>query len=239
MIKVTGYKSNNAYTYGLGATVAMEYLLKQREVVEAIILHPNFRSEDTIARIYEICGKDIQVSVEEKPFNILSKKENCFVICVIRKSPEVLCEGNHMVLVNPSNCGNMGTIMRSCLGFGVKDLAVVGKTAADPDDPKTIRASMGARASVRVEVFEQFEEYAERFPSNNLYPFMLDGSTILQETAINKPFSLIMGNEATGLDPVFQNIGQPIRIEHSSDIDSLNITIAASIGLYEATKGCE
>ena len=57
MIKVTGYKSNNAYTYGLGATVAMEYLLKQREVVEAIILHPNFRSEDTIARIYEICGK--------------------------------------------------------------------------------------------------------------------------------------------------------------------------------------
>ena len=67
---------------------------------------------------------------------------------------------------------------------------------------------------------------------------MLDGSTILQETKINKPFSLIMGNEATGLDPAFKDIGRPIRIEHSGDIDSLNITIAASIGLYEATKSC-
>ena len=238
MIKVTSYKSGNEFTYGLGATIAMEYLLKKKDAVRAVILHPDFRSEETIAKINSICGKDIPVSVEAKPFNILSKKENCFVICVIEKKPAPLTDGNHMVLVNPSNCGNMGTIVRSCLGFGVKDIAIVGPKAADPFDPKTIRASMGACASVRIEVFEAFEDYQKRFPSNNLYPFMLDGSTILQETKINKPFSLIMGNEATGLDPAFQNIGRPIRIEHSGDIDSLNITIAASIGLYEATKSC-
>ena len=239
MIKVTSYKSDNIYTYGLGATVAMEYLLKRRDVVKAVILHPGFRSIETIEKIKTICGNDIPVSTEEKPFNILSKKDNCFVIVVIEKKKVQLKDGNHMVLVNPSNCGNMGTIVRSCLGFGVEDLAIVGKTSADPNDPKTIRASMGACASVRIEVFEDFSDYQKRFPHNNLYPFMLDGSTKLQETRINKPFSLIMGNEATGLDPAFKNIGQPIRIEHSSNIDSLNITIAASIGLYEATKSCE
>ena len=239
MIKVTSYKSGNDYSYGLGATIAMEYLLKKKDAVRAVILHPDFRSEDTIAKINSICGKDIPVSVEAKPFNILSKKENCFVICIIEKKNEPIRDGNHMVLVNPSNCGNLGTIVRSCLGFGVKDIAIVGPKAADPFDPKTIRASMGACASVRIEVFGKFEDYQKRFPSNNLYPFMLDGSTILQKTTINKPFSLIMGNEATGLDPEFQNIGKPIRIEHSGDIDSLNITIAASIGLYEATKSCE
>lgn len=238
MIKVTSYKSDNIHTYGLGATVAMEYLLKNRDVVKGIILHPGFRSEETIAKIKDICGNDIPISTEEKPFNILSKKDNCFVICVIEKKKVRLNDGNHMVLVNPSNCGNLGTIVRSCLGFGVQDIAIVGKTAADPFDPKTIRASMGACASVRIEVFNEFSEYAERFSSNNLYPFMLDGSTKLQETTINKPFSLIMGNEATGLNPSFQKIGQPIRIEHTSNIDSLNITIAASIGLYEATKTC-
>lgn len=238
MIKVTSYKSDNIHTYGLGATVAMEYLLKNRDAVKGMILHPGFRSEETIEKIKDICGNDIPVSTEEKPFNILSKKDNCFVICVIEKKKTRLNDGNHMVLVNPSNCGNLGTIVRSCLGFGVKDIAIVGKTAADPFDPKTIRASMGACASVRIEVFDEFLEYAKRFPSNNLYPFMLDGSTKLQETTINKPFSLIMGNEATGLDPSFQKIGQPIRIEHTSNIDSLNITIAASIGLYEATKTC-
>jgi len=239
LIKVNSYKSDNIYTYGLGATVAMEYLLKRRDAVKAVILHPGFRSVETIEKIKTICGNDIPVSTEEKPFNILSKKDNCFVIVVIEKKKVQLKDGNHMVLVNPSNCGNMGTIVRSCLGFGVEDLAIVGKTSADPNDPKTIRASMGACASVRIEVFDDFSDYQKRFPENNLYPFMLDGSTKLQETTINKPFSLIMGNEATGLDPAFKNIGQPIRIEHSSNIDSLNITIAASIGLYEATKSCE
>lgn len=238
MIKVNSYKSDNIYTYGLGATVAMEYLLKRRDAVKAVILHPGFRSVETIEKIKTICGNDIPISTEEKPFNILSKKDNCFVIAVIEKKKVELKDGNHMVLVNPSNCGNMGTIVRSCLGFGVEDLAIVGKTSADPFDPKTIRASMGACASVRIEVFDDFSDYQKRFPHNNLYPFMLDGSTKLQETTINKPFSLIMGNEATGLDPAFKNIGQPIRIEHSSNIDSLNITIAASIGLYEATKTC-
>ncbi len=239
MIKVTSYKRDNIYTYGLGATVAMEYLLKKSEAVKGVILHPGFRSEETISRIRDICGRDIPVSVEEKPFNILSKKDNCFVIVVIEKQDVKITDGNHMVLVNPSNCGNLGTIVRSCLGFGVENIAIVGKTAADPCDPKTIRASMGACASVKMEVFERFEDYAARFPANNLYPFMLDGSTKLQETTIDRPFSLIMGNEATGLDPAFKDIGRPIRIEHSSNIDSLNITIAASIGLYEATKACQ
>ena len=236
MIKVTSYKSSNLHTYGLGATVTMEYLLKDRDAVCGVILHPAFRSEETIEKIRNICGDDIPVSTEEKPFNILSKKDNCYVICVIEKKETHIMDGNHMVLVRPSNCGNLGTIARSCLGFGVKDIAIVDRTSADPFDPRTIRASMGALASVRVEVFEDFEAYAKRFPSNNLYPFMLDGSSSLQETSIAKPFSLIMGNEATGLDPSFKDIGKPVRIDHSSEIDSLNITIAASIGLYEACR---
>ena len=235
---MASYKKDSAETYGLGATVVMEYLLHARKKVEAVILHPQFRSEDTIEKIRSLCGNEIPVSVEEKPFNILSKKENCFVICVIGKKEEHIQKGNHMVLVNPSNAGNMGTIMRSCLGFGVRDLAII-PPAVDHFDPKVIRASMGAAASVRTEVFASFEDYAARFPSNHLYPFMLDGSTKLHETVIERPFSLIMGNEATGLPEEFSKIGRPIRIDHSNAIDSLNITIAASIGLYEATKGID
>lgn len=238
MIRVASYRKDSEETYGLGATVVMEYLLHAKDKVRGVILHPQFRSEETVAKIKALCGDVIPVSVEEKPFNILSKKENCFVICVIEKREEHILKGNHMVLVNPSNAGNMGTIMRSCLGFGVRDLAIV-PPATDHFDPKVIRASMGAAASVRTEVFSSFEEYSARFPENKLYPFMLDGSTKLHETVIEQPFSLIMGNEATGLPSEFSKIGRPIRIDHSNAIDSLNITIAASIGLYEATKGID
>lgn len=125
--------------------------------------------------------------------------------------------------------------MRSCAGFGILDIAVI-PPAVDHFDPKTVRASMGASARVNIEVFETFDKYQERFSENNIYPFMLDGSTLLQDTEINEPFSLVFGNEATGLPTEYSKIGRPVRIEHTSNIDSLNLPIAASIALYASTK---
>lgn len=235
-MKVSRYKKEDEVTYALGATVVMEYLNMAPQLVEGVIMHPAFKSEDTIKKIKDITfNNKIQLSIEEKPFNILSQKENCFVIGVIKKVPGKLSDGNHVVLVNPSNAGNMGTIIRSCAGFGIMDIAVI-TPAVDNFDPKTIRASMGAAARVNIETFSSFDDYQSRFSDNNMYPFMLDGSTLLQETTINEPFSIIFGNEATGLPAQFQQVGQPVRIEHTDNIDSLNLPIAASIALYESTK---
>lgn len=236
-MKVTRYRKEDGITYALGATVVMEYLLHRKDKVLEVIFHPKFNSEDTKEKIRSICtSAGIPVTEEEKPFNILSQKENCFVIGVIGKYDCKLQKGNHVVLVNPSNAGNMGTIMRSALGFGVERIAVI-PPAVDHFDPKTIRASMGAAASVEIEVFDTMEDYLARFPENNCYPFMLDGSVLLQKTELKAPFSLIFGNEATGLPASFAKIGAPVRIEHGHKIDSLNLPIAASIALYEATKG--
>lgn len=235
-MKVSSYKKEGDITYSLGATVTMEYLNVCPDTVEGIILHPRFDSQDTIRKINDICGSHkIPVEVSEKPFNILSKKGNCFVIGVIRKHTDKIGQGSHVVLVNPSDAGNMGTIIRTCAGFGIMDIAVI-TPAVDTFDPRTIRASMGARARVKMELFDDFEEYEKRFPGNSLYPFMLDGSTLLQETKIEAPFSLIFGNEATGLPASFQKKGQPVRIEHTNNIDSLNLPTAVGIAIYEATK---
>lgn len=234
-MKISKYRKDDSISYALGATVTMEFLLHEVEALTHIFFHPDFKS-DSRELIEDLAKKNgIEITTDVKPFNILSQKENCFVIGVVRKQKGQIKEGNHVVLVNPSNCGNLGTIIRSCAGFGVTDIAIV-PPAADHYDPKTVRASMGALARVNIEVFASFEDYQARFPENNCYPFMLDGSTLLQETVIKAPFSLIMGNEATGLPPEFKNVGQPVRIEHTDNIDSLNLPIATSIGLYEATK---
>ncbi len=234
-MKVSRYRKEDSFTYALGATVVMEYLNNRPDLVMAVILHPQFRAQDTIDKINTICKTNrIEVTTEEKPFNILSQKENCFVIGVIRKHESKLQPGNHVVLVNPSNAGNMGTIMRSAVGFEVPNLAVI-RQAVDPFDPKTIRASMGASARINIQMFDSFEDYLAEFSDNKMYPFMLDGSKLLQNVKIEKPFSLIFGNEATGLPASFQEVGQPIRIEHGHGIDSLNLPIAASIALYSST----
>lgn len=72
-------------------------------------------------------------------------------MAIIRKVNETILDGNHVVLVNPSNAGNLGTIIRSCIGFGVEDIAII-LPAVDLFDPKTIRASMGAKAKIRIEL---------------------------------------------------------------------------------------
>ena len=47
-----------------------------------------------------------------------------------------------------------------------------------------------------------------------------------------KPFSLVFGNEQSGLPAVFQTYGQSVFIPQSDKIDSLNLSVAVSIGAY-------
>jgi tRNA G18 (ribose-2'-O)-methylase SpoU len=63
----------------------------------------------------------------------------------------------------------------------------------------------------------------------------IQGAFRLTKTGRNR--SLIFGNESRGLPVKFNRIGQRITIKHSEEIDSLNISVAAGIALYEATKG--
>ena len=240
MAAIKRYKKEDRETYCLGATVSMEFLNARPKDVVKVYLHSAFYESETKEKIRRICSENgIPMETNDKAFSILSQKENCFVIAVVKK---FLCDldpmASHVVLVNPSNAGNAGTIIRSALGFGVPDIAII-RPAVDFFDPKVIRASMGAVSRVRFHYYDSWEQYASSEGAGNrhFYPFMLDGSTLLHKTKIEKPFSLVMGNEATGLPPEFSKIGCPVRIEHSHGIDSLNLPIATSIGLYEATKG--
>ncbi len=240
MVKITRYKKEDLETYCLGATVSMEYLNIRPEKVSRVYLHSAFHESETKDKIEKICSaRGIPVEVNDKAFSILSQKENCYVIAVVKKYKcELDKNASHVVLVNPSNAGNAGTIIRSATGFGVPNIAII-RPAVDFFDPKVIRASMGALSRVNFKYYDSFEEYEKTDGAGTryFYPFMLDGSKLLQEVTIQKPFSLIMGNEATGLPSSFAKVGQPVRIEHGNGIDSLNLPIATSIGLYEATKG--
>ena len=138
----------------------------------------------------------------------------------------------HVVLHCPGDTGNIGTILRTALGFGVEDVALI-RPCADVFDPRTVRASMGSLFRLRVRVFGSFEEYRKEFPERKLYPFMLDASVPLQEIReIPEVYSLIFGNEGSGLPAEFASAGQAVRIESNEKVDSLNLAAAAAIGIY-------
>jgi TrmH family RNA methyltransferase len=127
--------------------------------------------------------------------------------------------------------------MRSLLGFGIRDVAFV-RPCVDVFDPHVLRASMGSFFKLRVRTYDSFDDYRADFPDRPLYPFMLDGAQPLDAVAsrARPPFSLVFGNEQTGLPPVFAELGQSVLIPQSDEIDSLNLAVAVSVGAYVFTR---
>lgn len=231
------YRKDSQVSYSLGITLTFELLKFQPQQVTRVFIHSAMKEGDTLDKLLSLCKElGIEVVYTDKIFHVMSQKENCYVIGEFRKYTGVLGKNHsHIVLVNPSNAGNMGTIMRSALGFGLNQMAII-RPAVDAFDPKVIRASMGAIFSTEFVYFNTFEEYRERYGSRELYPFMLDAKMRLHDVSPEGTFSLIFGNEATGLPEEFSQVGQSVIIPHSDKIDSLNLPIAASIAMYETTK---
>nr|WP_278279709.1 TrmH family RNA methyltransferase [Clostridium sp. DMHC 10] len=141
---------------------------------------------------------------------------------------------SHVVLVDPSNMGNIGTIIRTMIGFGINNLAVIGH-GADLFNPKVVRASMGAIFKLNFTHYDCFEDYIKENSEHDIYPFMLKGAVTLDSLEIkkDKSFSIVFGNEAAGLSDNFLEYGTSVLIPHQKTIDSLNLTIAAGIAIYE------
>ena len=56
-------------------------------------------------------------------------------------------------------------------------------------------------------------------------------------SAARPPFSLVFGNEASGLPARFAQMGQSVFIPQSDEIDSLNLAVAVSVGSYVFMHG--
>ena len=167
---------------------------------------------------------------------MLFRSGNTFVVGAFRKRFFPFGRRTHVCLVRPSDAGNLGTIMRTMLGFGVNALAVVGD-AADVYDPRTVRASMGAVFALDIALFPDWETYAAAHDEDK-YLFMLDGRSVpltdVKPRAGERAY--VFGNEGSGLPPGLAEAGTPVVIRHSREIDSLNLPQAVAIGLYEMTK---
>ncbi len=228
---VKKYKKTESVSYALGATVTVELLKRKPDVARCVYVSPR----SNVAAVAEKARAiGVPVAESEKAFNILSAKENCFVIGEFEKfESNVSAERDHIVLVNPSNSGNLGTIMRDVAAFDCADLAVI-RPAVDPFDPKTVRASMGALFNINFELFDSFDEYASKYGKDRVVmPFMLNG-TPFSQTRFDRTerYSLVFGNEATGLPDEYGKFGA-VKIEQSEKVDSLNLSTAVAVALYK------
>lgn len=197
-----------------------------------VLAHTSFTEN---GKLEKLCADHrIPFELNDRFVARISGKENCYAVGVFRKYESTLRgDRPHLVLVNPSNMGNLGTIVRTTVGLGIDNLSII-LPGADIFAPKTIRASMGALFKLSFQHFPSFSDYRSQYPNHKCFIFMTKGGQALRMDNIPrvKLYSLVFGNEATGLDDSYLDVGSSIFIPQSAEVDSLNLTIAVGIGIF-------
>ena len=238
MPSLEAYRSELDYSYAPGVFPSMECLLHRPEAVRRLLVHSSAAGREGVGKLTALAEEHrIRIEEADRALGRISGKENCYAAAVFGKfRDELRKERPPTVLHRPGDSGNVGTILRTALGFGMEDVAII-RPCVDVFDPRTVRASMGSLFRLRVRVYDSFEDYRADFPERVLYPFMLDASVPLREIReIPEQYSLVFGNEGSGLPAEFASMGQAVRIESNDKVDSLNLAVAAGVGIYYFTS---
>ncbi len=244
--KLKKYWKKDPFSYTFGIFPTIELLTHKKENVIKILLSSKCKENEGLKKITTLCKmNNISYEINDKIIERISPRENNYVIGIFNKYTQDdigIYNGNysnHITLVNPSDMGNLGTILRTIAGFGYKTIAII-KPSADLFNPKVIRASMGSIFQLNIVFFDDINTYLNTVNNGdsncfNLYPLMTNGETRLKEADLVSPYALIFGNESSGLPEYYHTLGNSLNINHTNSIDSLNLSIAVGITLYEAS----
>jgi tRNA G18 (ribose-2'-O)-methylase SpoU len=188
---------------------------------------------------------DLHVAMASDLMHELGEKDGQApeLIAVAELPPDALSRatsGLGVVFDRPTSPGNIGTLIRSADAFGVTSVLVTGH-AADPYDPKSVRASAGSLFAVPVVRVPSHREVLDWVATQPDRPMLLamdeHGEIEVAEADLTGPTLILVGNETTGLSAAWLDACDiAVRIPMTGTTSSLNAASAATIVLYEAAR---
>ena len=196
-------------------------------------------------KVYKILTSDIEKyqgisehthEVSENKLKKMSNLKNPSSILGVFKIPEEIKpinKGLQLVLDDIQDPGNMGTIIRLCDWYGIKEL-ICSKETVDCYNPKVVQASMGSLARVKISYLD-IENHVKQ-STLTIVSSLLEGKNIYQED-LPKDAIIIMGNEGNGIRQKIQDLSDlKLTIPQfgiASKVESLNVAMATAIFLSE------
>lgn len=142
-----------------------------------------------------------------------------------------------LILENVEKPGNLGAILRTADAAGI-DAVMVCNPQTDLLNPNVVRSSLGCIFTTQVAVCTN-EEALQFLKEKNIQILATALTASVPYTQIDfcKPTAILMGTEATGLtDFWIENASQNIIIPMRGEIDSMNVSVAAAIVVFEALR---
>lgn len=141
-----------------------------------------------------------------------------------------------MIVEKVEKPGNLGAILRSAEASGIHEVWLCDANV-DPFHPQVIRNSLGTVFHVPVKSYS-FERCLERIAEAQLQVFttFMDDAKIMYEADLKQPFVVVLGTEHEGVSERWRGLGQNVQIPMLGTIDSLNVSVASAVLMYEMVR---
>jgi TrmH family RNA methyltransferase len=208
-----------------GPKVVQEFIDSNYELVEIFSINNNYAHFEGKLTI-----------IDEKELKKISSLVTPNTLLAVFKIPtpiEVNANGLILALDELNNPGNLGTIIRLCDWFGIKDL-VCSTTTVDCYNSKTVQAAMGSHTRVNI-IYLDLELFLDA-QSYTMGTFM-DAKASIYEMELPSSGVVVLGNEANGIsDAIASKLNTRLAIPRFGllkQTESLNVANAAAIVLSE------
>ena len=210
--------------------------------LETVLFFPDLISISTINQITSATIPLIEINREV--YQKLAYRDTTEGILAVAKTKsmqlsDLTLSQNPLILVAeaPEKPGNIGALLRTADAANL-DAVIIANPKSDMYNPNIVRSSVGGLFTNQIAVGTT-SEIIEFLQQNkiNFYSATLQNSTSYHTQDFTKPTALIVGTEATGLsqewrDKATQNINIPMQ----GAIDSMNVSVAAAILIFEAKR---
>lgn len=230
-----------------GFRCCREALRRQPEAVEAAIVDGSLDAGGVaeLRELADLCesGGIEWVDLEPKVFSQypLTRNPQGIILLCKRDSLPQKAAGERdpfiLVLDGLSDPGNLGTILRTAQGVGLREVWYT-RGSADPFNPKSVRAGMGAQFSLAVREFAEQNILQTTLHDNGITRTWITsprtGISCYGDDFELRDSALVVGNEAHGPELVVN--GDHVHIPMPGDAESLNVAQATAIFLFEGVR---
>ncbi len=170
-------------------------------------------------------------SAKLKQISNLKSPNNVLGVFKIPTNPEIDFNSNIVALEDVNDPGNLGTIIRLCDWFGIKDI-ICSNNSVDCYNPKVIQSSMGSIGRVRI----SYLDFEDLLANTNYSSVAADLTGVnLNNYSFSKNQIIFFGSESNGFsEKLSSGLKNKITIERfNNNVESLNLASSVAIVLSE------
>ncbi len=211
--------------------------------IETVLFFPDLFSESEANAISQYKIEIIEISKEV--FQKLAHRDTTEGVIAVVKSKHHHLEDlkleskNPLILVAeaPEKPGNIGALLRTADAANV-DAVIIANPKSDLYNPNIIRSSVGCVFTTEIAMASSEETIAFLKTYNfNIFSAILQESEPYHTQNYTLPTAIVVGTEATGLTQEWRQAAtQNISIPMQGVIDSMNVSVAAGILIFEAKR---